>query len=108
VQQRDKKPAGFSRRLFKLFDVGKWLEYAQHDRADKGKGEVRGHHAQLTDERTKGHRVLQRSDVPKVASKSRKLNRSTTQKLATGFMTKKSALLSVHRTAATQHRSQRG
>jgi hypothetical protein len=51
--------------------------------------------------------MLQKSDVPKVASKSRKLNRTTTQKLATGFMTKKSALLSVQRTSATQHRPQR-
>lgn len=39
------------------------LENAEHDGADNGKGEVRGHNAQPIDERTKGH-----GDAPKVAS----------------------------------------
>jgi hypothetical protein len=32
------------------------LEHAEDDGADKGEGDVRGHHAQSADERTEGHR----------------------------------------------------
>jgi hypothetical protein len=31
------------------------LEHAKHDCADKGEGDVGGHHAELADEGTKGH-----------------------------------------------------
>ena len=39
------------------------LENAKHDRADKGEGEVRGHHAQPSEEGTKGH-----GNAPRVTS----------------------------------------
>jgi len=55
------------------------LEHAKHDRANKGKGDVRGHDAQSMDERTKGH-----GNAPKVAALP-----STTSKLAIGFAPKK-------------------
>jgi hypothetical protein len=73
------------------------LEYAKHDCADERDRRIRGKDAQSADERTRGHlKTLLRSMIP------------TTPKLAIGFMTKKSALLSVHRTVAAQHRCRRG
>ena len=46
-----------------LFPAYADLENAKHDCADKGEGDVGGHYAELTDERTKGHR-----NAPKVTS----------------------------------------
>jgi hypothetical protein len=74
--------------------VTRILEHAEYDGADKGKGDIGGYDAQLTDERTKGH-----GNPPKVISvtnvKSAPLL-ATTHKLAIGFAPKKSALLSIH------------
>ena len=39
------------------------LEHAEHDGADKGKSEIRGHNAQSVDERTKGHFQTSQSHV---------------------------------------------
>lgn len=53
-------PPGFSQRWMSRAPK---LENAEYDCADKGKGEVGRHHAQLTEERTKGH-----GGAPKVTS----------------------------------------
>ena len=57
--------AGFLKRLMSKARVAVpfCLENAKHDGADKGEGEVGGHDAQSTDERTKGH-----GNPPKVIS----------------------------------------
>ena len=72
------------------------LEHAEHDGADKGEGDVGGHDAQLTDERTKGHR-----SPPKVIVAPL---HAITRKLAIGFMPKKSVLLSLHLISAAHNR----
>ena len=54
-------PPGFQ--TMDVEDVSTALEHAKHDCADKGEGDVGGHYAELTDERTKGHR-----SAPKVTS----------------------------------------
>ena len=56
-------PPGFSKRCQRRRLCFGSLEHAQHDRADKGKGKVRGHDAQLSEEGTKGH-----GNAPKVTS----------------------------------------
>jgi len=103
-----KKPGvgspGFSKRLISQARVAVplCLEHAKHDGADKGKGEVGGHDAQLADERTKGH-----GNPPKAASianvKSAPLP-AITRKLAIGFTPKKSALLSIRLISAAHKR----
>ena len=40
---------------FKISEGLSFLEHSQHDRADKGESQIRGHHAELMDVRTKGH-----------------------------------------------------
>ena len=84
---------------FKIW--GYWaLEHAEHDGADKGEGDVGGHDAQLTDERTKGHR-----SPPKVIVAPL---HAITRKLAIGFMPKKSALLSIRLHLGGAQSRQRG
>ena len=97
--------AGF----FKAMDVesaGSVLEHAKHDSADKGEGDIGGHDAQLTDERTKGH-----GNPPKLISvanaKSAPLL-AITRKVAIGFTPKKSAVLSIRLISAAHNRSRRG
>ena len=77
--------AGFQIRLH----VSLGLEHAQHDRAHKGKCDVRGQHAQLTDERAKGHLMLQGADAPKVASKVTQAQPASTPKASDPIHDKK-------------------
>jgi len=94
-----KKPGGGFAGFFKAMnkDASTALEHAKHDGTDKGKGDIGGYDAQLTDERTKGH-----GNPPKVVSAA---NVKLTRKVTIGFTPKKSAVLSLRFIPAAHNRS---